>query len=380
MWAEQTIPPTDATRLMALESIAVLDVVNAIHDHPEFLVTADAPDGISEAAAIAAAAEHVLSALLPGQKASLAADLAQSLDGVPDGAAEDKGVAFGRAVADAVLAARAHDGSNSVVHDPGSHEPGAWHPTLPAYAPAVSPQWGAVTPFTLTSADQFQPPGPPAMTSSEYAAALNEVKEFGSATSTARTADQTEIAIFWANDSGTYTAPGHLDHIAIDIAKQAGTGVEESALMLAELDVAMADAAIAAWNAKYTDAFWRPIEAIRHADADGNAATTADPDWLPLLPTPSHPEYPSGHAVFAGAWASVMEAFYGNMSFSATSAELPGVTRHFDSFADAAAEDAQSRIYAGVHYQFSAQDGLALGKDVAGWVQATFHQDGLLQA
>jgi hypothetical protein len=384
-WAEHTIDalerqgtalPTIATRTMAMESIAVFDVLSAIHGKSGLLAHLDAPDGISQTAAIAAAAEHILQHAFPNQKCTLRAELSQSLAGVPDGSAEKAGVSFGKSVAEAIISARANDGwdATATVHD--GTGAGVWRPTLPNYASEATPQWGAVTPFTLTSADQFRPAGPPDLASAEYAAALNDVKSLGSATSTVRTADQTEIAQFWANDSGTYTAPGHLEHIAVDLAQQQGTSIEGSAQLLAEATVAMADAAIATWEAKSAFYFWRPIEAIRHADSDGNLATMADPDWTPLLPTPGHPEYPSGHATFAGAWAAVMTDFFGSLPLDATSAELPNTTRHFTSFDEAAAEDAQSRIYGGIHYQFSVQDGLALGDKVGDWVLNTFQHDG----
>ncbi len=388
-WGEHTIdalerlataPPTIATRTMAMESIAVFDVLSAIYGKQGLLAHLDAPEGISQTAAIAAAAEHILQYAFPDQKWTLKAELIQSLAGVPDGSAEKAGVSFGKSVAEAIISARANDGWNATATIPDGTGAGVWSPTLPNYAPAVTPQWGAVTPFTLTSADQFRPAGPPDLASAEYAAALNEVKALGSATSTVRTADQTEIARFWAHDSGSYTAPGHLEHIAVDLAQQKGVGVTGSAQLLAETSVALADAAIATWEAKSVYNFWRPIEAIRHADTDGNGATRADTDWVPLLPTPSHPEYPSGHATFAGAWAAVMTDFFGPISFDATSAEISGVTRHFASFDKAAAEDAQSRIYGGVHYQFSAQDGLALGNKVGDWVLNTFHNDGWVLA
>ncbi|WP_406857295.1 vanadium-dependent haloperoxidase [Alsobacter sp. KACC 23698] len=379
--ADGSVSPTVATRMMAMESIAVLDVVNAVQHAPGFLASGAAPSGMSEAAAIAASAAYVLEHAMPGQKALIEHDLQLSLAGVPDGKAQDAGVAFGRAVAAAVVEARADDGWDAMATvSAGDGEPGTWRPTLPNYAAPVTPQWGDVAPFMMKAGDAFRPDGPPALDSAEYAAALNEVKELGGAHSTLRTADQTELARFWANDAGAYTAPGHLDHIAIDIAQEQGLTSAQSAQLLAELNVAMADAAIAAWDAKGAYEFWRPIDAIRLADTDGNPATSADPTWTPLLPTPSHPEYPSGHAVFAGAWSTVMTRYFGDMAFDATSADAPGVVRHFDSFAQAALEDAESRIFGGVHFQFSAQDGLATGEAVAADVLAIFQKDGLLAA
>ena len=360
--------PLLATRALAMESIAVFGVLSAM----DGVAGRGAPDGISAAAAVAAAAHRVLSYTFPTQKATFDAELAESLAGVPDGEGEAAAVAFGDAVANAVLAWRAHDGWDAVATYVGGTEPGEWRATEPGYSSALSPQWGSVKPFVLASGDQFRPAGPPDLGSAEYAAALEEVKRLGSVTSTERTAEQAEIALFWADGAGTYTPPGHWNEIAADIAEREGIGAVASARMLAALNVALADAGIAAWDAKYAYGLWRPITAIRLADTDGNMATTADPSWSPLLTTPNHPEYVSGHAAFSGAAAEVLTAFFGNVAFSATSVTLPGVTRDFDSFADAAAEAGRSRIFGGIHYEFSNQDGMAMGRAIGEWVVDAF--------
>ena len=347
-------------------------MLNAIHHRPGYLVDLDAPGHISATAAVAAAAERILSKAFPDQKAAFATELTKNLEAVPDGPRETRGVAFGNAVADAVIAVRADDGWDRVVTYDGGTEPGEWRPTPPGYLPALVPQWGSVTPFALTRGDQFRPDGPPDVTSAAYAAEFNEVKRLGAASSTERSADQTEIARFWADGPGSYTPPGHWNQIATGIAAAEGLSGTASARLLAELNVALADAAIAAWDAKYTYGFWRPVTAIRLADTDGNAATAADPSWVPLLTTPNHPDYVAGHATFSAAAATVLTDFFGEQAFSATSVTLPGVTREFDSFADAAAEAAQSRIYAGIHFPSAVEDGLALGHAVGDWVLDSF--------
>jgi hypothetical protein len=336
-------------------------------------VDLDAPHAISATAAVAAAAHRILTYTFPTQTAAFDSDLAQSLTAVPDGARERAGVAFGEAVADALIALRAEDGSDATVTYAGGTEAGEWRPTEPGFLPALSPQWGAVTPFALASGDQFRPQGPPDLTSAEYAAAFEDVKRLGSAASPERTDDQTEIALFWADGPGSYTPPGHWNQIATEIAEIKGLSGRDSALMLAELNVALVDAGIAAWDAKYTYGSWRPITAIRLADTDGNEATMADPGWSPLLTTPNHPEYVSGHSTFSGAAAAVLTDFFGDIPFSTTSVTLPGVTRDFDSFAAAANEAGRSRIYGGIHFEFSNQDGLALGRDAGDWVLNDFH-------
>jgi hypothetical protein len=356
-------------------SIAVFDVLNAINGTSAYMVDLDAPDGICATAAVAAAAYRILNHAFPAQGATLDAELAGTLAEVEAGAGRTAAVTFGNAVADAVIAVRAQDGWDTVATYDGGTEPGEWRPTEPGYQPALAPQWGSLTPFALASGDQFRPKGPPDLTDVEYAAALEEVERLGSATSAERTTEQTEIARFWADGSGSYTPPGHWNQIATEIADLEGSSAAENARMLATLNVALADASVATWDAKYTYGFWRPITAIRLADTDGNELTTADPDWSPLLTTPNHPEYVSGHAAFSGAAAEVLTDFFGDRAFSATSVSLPGVTRDFDSFADAAVEAGRSRVFGGIHYQFSNQDGLAMGDAVADWVLDTFRTD-----
>ena len=365
--------PLYATRALAMESIAVFDVLNAIDNAPAYMVDLDAPHAISATAAVAAAAHCILTYTFPTQTAVFDCDLAQSLAAVPDGKRESAGVAFGEAVADALIALRAEDGWDATVTYTAGTEAGEWRPTGPGFLPALSPQWGAVTPFALASGDQFRPQAPPDLTSAEYAAAFEDVKRLGSTTSTERTDDQTEIALFWADGPGSYTPPGHWNQIATEIAEIKGLSGRDSALMLAELNVALVDAGIAAWDAKYTYGSWRPITAIRLADTDSNEATMADPGWSPLLTTPNHPEYVSGHSTFSGAAAEVLTDFFGDIPFSTTSVTLPGVTRDFDSFAAAANEAGRSRIYGGIHFEFSNQDGLALGRGVGDWVLNNFH-------
>jgi hypothetical protein len=365
--------PLYATRALAMESIAVFDVLNAIDNAPAYMVDLDAPHAISATAAVAAAAHRILTYTFPTQTAVFASDLAQSLEAVPDGKRESAGVTFGEAVADALIALRAEDGWDATVTYAAGTEAGEWRPTEPGYLPALSPQWGSVTPFALASGDQFRPQGPPDLTSAEYAAAFEDVKRLGSTTSTERTDDQTEIALFWADGPGSYTPPGHWNQIATEIAEVKEISGRDSALMLAELNVALADAGVAAWDAKYTYGSWRPITAIRLADTDGNEATTADPGWSPLLTTPNHPDYVSGHSTFSGAAAEVLTDFFGDIPFVTTSVTLPGVTRDFDSFDEAANEAGRSRIYAGIHFEFSNQDGLALGRDVGDEVLDVFH-------
>jgi membrane-associated phospholipid phosphatase len=365
-----------ATRILTMESVAVHDVLAAIEGQPTLKVALDAPEGISATAAVAAAAHRVMTHLYPGQAATFDARYAYDLSTVPDGAARDEAVAFGQAVADAVIAMRLDDGWNApVTYVPGT-DIGDWRPTPLPFRPALNPQWGDVQTWATLSGDQFRPAGPPDLTSEAYAAALNEVKEYGRIDSTLRTADQTETVFYWADQAGTYTPAGRWAQIAAEVLEAGGHDSMFNARTLALLNIVGADAAIAAWDAKYEYNFWRPVTAIRLADQDGNPLTEADPTWSPLLNTPNHPEYVSGHSTCSMATAWVLTLILGDdYAFSNASVGFPDIVRSFDSFVDAAVEASLSRIYGGIHYRFSGMDGLALGRQVADFAMARLTSD-----
>ena len=183
--------------------------------------------------------------------------------------------------------------------------------------------------------------------------------------STERTAEQTLIARFWADGAGTATPPGHWNQIADDVARQRDTDLVQNARLFALLNIALADAGIASWDAKYYYGFWRPITAIREAGADGNALTMPETDWSPLLATPPFPSYTSGHSTFSGAASEVLSFFFGpEHRVHHSTDDLPGVVRSFDSFSEAAEEAGMSRIYGGIHFGFDNRDGLAQGRAV----------------
>jgi hypothetical protein len=271
----------------------------------------------------------------------------------------------GQQVAAQIIALRANDHSDDVTpYTPGTLA-GQWRPTPTAFAAALLPNWPTVTPWAMTSGSQFRhPDGPPALTSAEYAAALNEVKTLGRSTGSTRTQEQTDIALFWADGANTSTPPGHWNRIAQSVATAQGNTISENARMFALLNLAEADAAIVSWDNKYQTNLWRPVTAIQLADQDSNAATEADPNWMPLISTPPFPTYTSGHSTFSGAAAEILKQFYGTDSINfTTSAEgAPGVAdRSFTSFSQASAEAAISRLYGGIHYRFDNEDGLENG-------------------
>jgi hypothetical protein len=368
--ADKTAPPA-AARDLAMLQVAVFDAVNAISGgYRGYVVHRHGPKDASAPAAVAQAAHDVLAALFPAQAATFDAKLASSLAGAK-GPAVNKAVALGRDCARAILKERRHDGSTAQVPYTVGSGPGVWQPTPPAFSTSpLLPQWPDVEPFGVPKGDTFRPPGPPALGSAAYTASFDEVKSLGSANSTTRTADQTQIAKFWADGAGTATPPGHWNQISADVGTARHNTLAQNARMFALLDVALADAGICCWDSKYEFNFWRPVTAIRAADTDGNPATSPDPGWTPLLGTPPFPSYVSGHSTFSAAAATVLAGFFGtdNIHFTTGDDTLPGVTRSFDSFSAAAAEAGQSRIYGGIHYQFDNQDGLALGRKVGSYV------------
>jgi hypothetical protein len=368
------LSPNAQTRALAMVHGAVFDAVNGIEGgYAPYLVTRRAPIWASEEAAAAVAAHDVLVGLLPAQQATLDAALVSSLAAVADGPAETAGVAYGKLVAGRMLAERADDGSTDVVtYVPGTG-PDDWQPTPPAFAPAALPQWATVEPFGINSPDQFRADPPPSLDSPAFTQAFNQIKAIGAANSTTRTAEQTDIARFWAGPSGTVQPPGHWNSIARSVAGAQGNSLAQNARMMALLNIGMADALITAWDSKFEYSFVRPVTAIRNADNDGNPDTAADPAWSPLLTTPGHPSYMAAHSSLSATAATVLAEFYGNDAITFTSsAEIsaggPVITRSFNSFSQAAQEAGASRIYGGIHWAFDNQAGLKAGSSVGEFV------------
>jgi membrane-associated phospholipid phosphatase len=370
---ETTAPPL-AARNLAMTHVAVFDAVNSIARTFEPYRSTFLADPIASPDAAAASAAHtILTSLYPSQRATFDAALASSLNALgPLG--RDEGVALGRLAGQSVLEWRRADGaSTSVPYIPGN-DPGDWRRTPPFFRPPLLPQWALVTPFAMTDGAQFRPAGPPALTSLQYTLDFNQVKALGAADSTERTAEQTLLARFWSDFSYTVTPPGHWNEIAADVATAHTLSVVDQARLFALLNVALADAGIVAWDAKYVYDFWRPVTAIREADRDGNPETVADPNWDSLLPAPSFPEYISGHSTFSAAAAKVLAEFYGTdgMTFSVRSDSVPGVIRTYDSFAGAAEEIGLSRIYGGIHFLSADLDGLSAGEALGDYVARGF--------
>ena len=371
---ESTAAPL-AARNLAILHVAMHDAVNAVAPtHAFYGQKLVVTPPTSDQAAAAAAAHRVLADLFPSQSAAFDAALAVSLATIPNTPEKTNGIGLGEFVADNILDWHANDGSSTSVPYVPSAEPGAWRRTPPFFRPPELPQWPYIMCFALTNGAQLRPAGPPPLSSAQYAENFNQVKALGAANSTNRTAEQTLIARFWSDFSYTVTPPGHWNQIAQNVATNNGLSLAQSARLFALLNIAMADAGIAVWDAKYAYNFWRPVTAIQQADADNNPDTIADPDWLPLLNTPAFPEYVSGHSTFSKAAATVLTQFFGtdHVPFSVGSDSVPGVLRSYTSFAVAAEEIGMSRIYGGIHFLSAALDGLNMGRTIGELVDGNF--------
>lgn len=276
-----------------------------------------------------------------------------------------------------VKSARGNDGSGAPQSYTFDNVPGAWRFTTPNCTAPVDPHWGAVQPFVMSSSTQFRRPLPGGATnyasllaSSAYTTVFNDVKSLGRVNSTTRTPTQTQAAFFWANDAdGTYKPPGQLLEHSRIVAQSRITDPLRLSRLFARASFAMADAAISAWDMKYRTPvdFWRPVTGITLAATDGNPNTAPDSTWSPLGVTPCFPAWVSGHATLGGAWSRVMAGEFGdNITYTGTTDDpnAVGVTRTFTSFTAAAVEDARSRIYLGVHWQFDGDDGRAAGNNI----------------
>jgi hypothetical protein len=360
------MPPPMTARTLALAHVATYEAVNAITRRypPSGRVTLQAPEGASTDAAVAAAMRASLEELLPAQRETIAAAYADALANLPDGAARRDGIAVGEAAAAAVLAARRDDGAFAVDNHVPFAQAGRYVPTTSV----AVPHWGRRKPWVLASGDTLRPGPPPALDSAAWVRDYNEIRQLGRREGSTRTDEQTLVARFWEANGPVVYFP-----IARGVAAQPGREITRNARLMAAVSVAMDDALIAVFDAKYAYNFWRPVTAIRNGDQDGNDATVPDPAWLPLIETPMHPEYPCAHCTVAGAVAAVLQAEIGDgpvPPLATTSPLLPGVTRRWTSLQAFAQEVSEARIGDGVHFRTSTEVGTTLGDGVGRRVAA----------
>jgi hypothetical protein len=359
------VPPV-AYRAMAIIELAMFEAVNSIDKHYQpYGTLLLASPGASRDAAAAAAAAVAMTKLVPDAANDIQAALTDYLAKVPDGNAKADGVKVGTEAAEAILQARADDGSAA---------PDAYRPvTAPGvYVPTpnlVAPQWPNVKPFAIASGSQFRPAPPLALNSEEWAKDYNEIKELGEKNSTKRSARQTEDAKFWLLTGPLATHP-----LERQIVLGKNMTVIDSARFLAVISAAEADAMIAVLDAKYNYAFWRPVTAIRNGDIDGNDATERAATWLPIDNTPMHPEYPCAHCIVSSTVAAAIEAMLGTADIgevAMVSPTAPGVTHRWSNLNAYTDEVAEARICAGFHYRFSTIAGRQMGRNIGTYVAQT---------
>lgn len=378
-----TTPNSSSQRLGAVVHTAIFDAYNGIERrYQPIFVQPGAARGASRRAAVIAAGYTVLVGLFPTRKAELDASYAASLAALDDDEARaghssgraiawqsrERGIAWGTAVAQAVLAWRATDGfSVSQPAFSGGTAVGQWRPVPPATA--MSAQGLAFTDmFVLASNDQFRPPAPRTLDSATYADDLNAVKALGRNTGSTRTEDQTALAPFWEGNASV-----HWNQAANQIARANCLSISRTNRLLAVLNIAMADTAFTIWSAKrsygavVTEVTWRPATAIPLADTDGNPDTVPDVDWLPLVTTPSHPEYPAGHPSLNGAAATILLGhFRDRQSFTLTTNGQPD--RTYTSITRARVDGNNARVWGGMHYPSTVAISDAVGRDIARYV------------
>ncbi len=359
--------PMAASRILAMVHLAMHDAVNAAQPrYRAYAYQPEAPIGKSRAdatVAAAVAAHDVLLALFPQQKAMLGATLDTTLHDAGPGAAATEGKKLGAAAAASMLARRANDGSQATEPYQPGNRPGEYR-FVPGFDFVAAPHWRAVTPFTMRSPRQFRVAPPPSLASAAYAVDFNEVKATGGkAASARRSTDQTRYAAYWYefSDSGW-------NRIARSVARQQPQDLWQRARTFALLNAVMADAYIAGWDSKMHHNFWRPVTAIRQADTDHNAATAAEANWEPLLTTPPVQDHPSTHSALGAAAAVALAHAFGGDQITFTMASpsaLPEApSRSFKRFSEAARENADSRVRAGLHFRFATTAGLQLGEQI----------------
>jgi hypothetical protein len=355
---------------------AMYDAVNAIEGgYRPYLIAPSAEPTYSEDAAAATAAYQVMLWLFPGRATQLAGYYDDSLAAIPDGPEEQGGIEVGMAAARAMIDRRHDDGrpgtpSFTTPSFTTGSDPGDWRPF--AAGPAGNNfKWiGDMDPWLVPDPSRFATDGPLALESAAYATEFDQVRSLGAVNSTTRTAEQTSMALFWADNAFAMWT-----RIFRQLSESQDLSVAENARLFAMAYLTAGDAQIACFQDKERWHFWRPQTAIRLAEEDRNPDTLADPNWTPLLANPPYPDHPSGHNCVSSAIVETLRDFFGTnrMTFSATHSTL-GITRTFTSFSQAIAEIRLARVYGGIHFMTADAKGAALGKQVARYREAHYFQ------
>jgi hypothetical protein len=381
-WNEQALnairlartPPPIASHHLAVLHAAIYDSVNGIaRTHRPWLGQEAAPEGTNMDAAIASSAYLVINTLW-GQASNpqnFRNTYDRALAAIPDSQGKADGIAFGKKIAEAVLAVRGKSGWNKPIEGVySSTEAGKWRETPPGFRPAVLPHWAKVTPFVMTSPDQFRAPPPPAIDSAEHAEEIAYVVKVGARDGAERTEYETLAAPFWADDLGSATPPGHWNVIAQDLARRNKLSTVECARLFALLNFACADAGISCWDTKFHYRTWRPETAIREVTKEANARAVAYPEFIPLMASPAFPSYTSGHSNFSAAASRTLERYFrtDDIEFTTTSDGLPGAVRSFKKLSDARKEIGMSRVWGGIHFMSDNLVGQDCGMKIADYV------------
>jgi hypothetical protein len=363
--ANETPPPVTALHAAMVHGAIYDAVVSIAGKYQPYLGKLDAEPTASKVAAAASAAHDVLVNLYPDQADDLQAKLDTSLEAVADGAAEDAGVAVGKAAAAQMLAAREGDGRGGDRVLTYGDGPGDYRPTPPNHA-EFGAQWMAdVKPFLAEDITVYRTDGPYALDSAEYAADFNEVKAKGALEGSTRTPEEDALMAFWVTPLGQWSA------VERALATEKGLDIVEAARLFGISGLAMGEAFIATWNEKYHWMFWRPVTAIHEAATDGNDATEADPDWVPVVDsqtppyTPPYPDHPSGWNTYAGAIVGAMQEYFGtdDMAYSVPSPN--GDPKSFGSFSEGLQDGIELRILQGIHFRNGEIAGVEVGKAAA---------------
>jgi hypothetical protein len=352
--------PASSEYLLALVHAAMYDAVVAIEgEYRPFRVRAEVNRPASPDAAAAAAAYHVLRQRVPASEPALTAQFLAYVSALPPGPPREHGLEVGAQVATQWLALRADDRFDlNVTYQPPAAGPGVWEPT--ATTPPVDVKMAQVRPYAMRSPDRFRPRGPRRLESRAYARAFDEVYDVGRIDSAIRTPEQLEVARFWAE----HTAAQWNRNLR-QLAAAAQLDLVGTARMLAMVHVASADATVGCFDAKYQFLLWRPVHAIQRADTDDNRQTAPDATWNALLNV-NHPEYPSAHSCWTRAVTDTLTYFFGTDTAEfGLDSSVTGNTRQYARFSDVAEEVEDARVWAGIHFRFSTDDGATIGRRVA---------------